>query len=176
MSGSNTRLVILRAPLVFGPGNPGNMERLLKLIYKRFVLPFGAIDNSRSFLFIDNLVDAIVTTLTHPKTIEGTYFVDDGTRFSTPELCRALASAAGYEARIARVPLIFLRLAARAGDLYEWVVRRASPIDSYSVNRLIESLAVDGASFRRVAKWRPPVGPRDAIRRTVECVTIEESY
>jgi len=170
LAGSATSLVVLRAPLMFGPGNPGNMARLLRLIARQAVLPFGAIDNARSFLFVENLVDAIVLALRADNALTGTYFIDDGTKFSTAELCRALASAARMEARIVRVPVWLLAALGRVGDCAEIVLRRDLAVNSYSVSRLTGSLVIDGRRFRAATGWNPPVATSEAILRTVDSV------
>ena len=171
LAGSTVAWSVLRAPLVFGPGNPGNMARLLRLLQRRWPLPFGAIDNARSFLFVDNLVDAIVRTLRAVPPVVGTYFVDDGTRLSTPALCRALASAARLDARLVSVPRCALQLLGAAGDAFERAVGRELPFNSYAIERLTGSLVVDGGRFRQSTGWRPPVAPEEALRRTVDSVT-----
>lgn len=171
LDGSGTSWVILRSPLVYGPGNPGNMDRLLRLIMRRLPLPFAGIDNLRSFVFIDNLVDAILVTLRAPQSFGGLFFVDDGTRYSTAGLCQALATAARTEARLINVPVRLLQLAAKVGDAVEFLLHRSVPLTSYSVDRLVGSLVVDGTLFRNATGWRPPVAPAEGLRRTVEYVT-----
>jgi nucleoside-diphosphate-sugar epimerase len=89
---------IVRPPLVYGPGNPGNMERLLKLIRSGIPLPLASVRNRRSFIYVENLVDLIVTCLGNPKAFGKIYLPSDGEDLSTPELIRAIARAnAGVE-------------------------------------------------------------------------------
>lgn len=161
---------VLRAPLVFGPGNPGNMARLLRLVQRGWPLPFGAIDNARSFLYVDNLIDAIVRTVRIVPPLTGIYFVDDGTVLSTGDLCRALAGAAHLKARLLPVTATCLRLLGVAGDIAGRIVGREVPFDSYSVDRLTGSSVVNGTRFREATGWQPPVATAEAIRRTVESV------
>jgi nucleoside-diphosphate-sugar epimerase len=170
LNGSGTAWSVLRAPLVFGPGNPGNMARLLRLVQRGWPLPFGAIDNIRSFLYVDNLIDAIVKTLRIVPPLTGVYFVDDGTVLSTGNLCRAIAEAADLKPRIFRMPPSYLRLLGVAGDVAERITRRDMPLNSYSVDRLMGSSVVDGSKFRQATGWEPPVATDEAIRRTVHSV------
>jgi nucleoside-diphosphate-sugar epimerase len=90
---------ILRPTLVYVPGNPGNMERLLNLIQRRLPLPLGAINNRRSFVYVGNLVDAILQSIEPPNTINQTFLVSDGEDLSTPQLIRRLASYLGPSSR-----------------------------------------------------------------------------
>jgi nucleoside-diphosphate-sugar epimerase len=157
---------ILRPPLVYGPEAPGNVRRLLRLIASGLPLPFGAIRNRRSFIFVDNLVDAIVAVLRHPQPIRSSYVLSDGSDFTTPELVRALAAAAGVKARLLRWPPALLRLGGRAGDVANLLLGTAVGFDSYSIERLSGSLAVDGTRFRMCFNWQPPVGREEALRLT----------
>lgn len=167
LAGSPVSWIALRAPLVYGAENPGNMARLLALLERGWPLPFAGLRNSRSFLYVENLVDAIVTALCGGAAAEGVFFVDDGTRFSTPGLCAALATARGLPLRLFRLPPTALRALGRLGDLGEWMLRRDLPINTYSVERLSGSLVVDGRRFVAATGWRPPVSTLEAIHRTV---------
>jgi nucleoside-diphosphate-sugar epimerase len=84
---------IIRPPLVYGPGNPGNMQRLLKLIRSGIPLPLASVCNRRSFIYVENLVDVIVACLGNPKAFGRTYLPSDGEDVSTPELIRKIAKA-----------------------------------------------------------------------------------
>ena len=161
--GGATDWCILRPPLVYGPGNPGNMRRLMKLVDSGLPLPFGSIHNRRSFIFVDNLVDAIVTVARHPNDIRATYVLGDGSDYGTPELVAELAAVRERSGRVVRMPLMVLRLAGRLGDLMGRVFRMPISVDSYSVNRLLSSLAVDGTRFCESFKWRPPVDRTRAL-------------
>jgi len=157
LQGSGCDWCIVRPPLVYGPGNPGNMARLMRVIERGWPLPVGAIHNRRSFIYIDNLVDALSRVALHPAPIASVYFLNDGSDFSTPELIRALADSMHKRIRLVAVPVGLLRLLGRVGDL----LGGPGGLDSYSVERLVGSMAVSGASFSRDFQWRPPVG-RDA--------------
>jgi nucleoside-diphosphate-sugar epimerase len=157
---------IVRPPLVYGPGNPGNISRLMKLIASGLPLPFGAIHNRRSFIFVDNLADALQAAVCHPTSIRDTFLLNDGSDFSTPELVRALATATGGTAHLLSLSPRTLRLLGRVGDLLERALGVSTGIDSYSIERLLGSLPVSGAHFRQVFSWTPPVDVSAALALT----------
>jgi nucleoside-diphosphate-sugar epimerase len=162
---SRTDWCIVRPPLVYGPGSPGNMARLIRLIERGLPLPFGSIRNRRSFIFIDNLVDALATIVNQSQAIRSTYMLSDGSDFATPDLIVSLAAAAGRRVRLLRVPVGMLKLMGRAGDVMERL-GVATGIDSYSVDRLVRSLPVRGSLFCSSFSWRAPVAWREAVRIT----------
>ena len=165
LRGSAADWRILRPPLVYGPGNPGNMRRLLQLMSSGLPLPFGSIRNRRSFIFVDNLVDAILSVLRHEQAVRSSYVLSDGSDFSTPDLVRALAAAAGRKARLWPVPVSWLAVLGRAADAVHAVLGRPIGIDSIAIARLAGSLSVDGIRFRRTFGWIPPVAVDQALRQ-----------
>lgn len=175
LEGSVVDWCILRLPLVYGPGNPGNMARLLQLIGTGVPLPFGAIRNRRSLVFVDNLVDAILTVVRYPAAIRSTYLVSDGSDFTTPELVSALAAATGRTVRLVGVPIALLKLIGRLGDLASRFLRIDSGIDSYSVGRLVGSLQVNSCRFRGFFSWHPPVDVTLALARTCSALRHDVS-
>ena len=170
---SRTDWCILRPPLVYGPGNPGNMERLLRLIHSGLPLPFGSVRNLRSFIFVENLVDALLTVLRFPDPVREVLPVTDGTDLSTRDLIETLAACSGRRARLVPVPVVALRRLASCADVISRFTGRSLPFDSYSVGRLTESLIVDGSQFRAKFSWQPPVEPRRALELT--CASVRES-
>jgi len=136
--------VVLRPPLVYGPGVKGNFLRLMNLVARGVPLPLGAVDNRRSFIYIGNLAGAIVRALEAPQAAGRTYLVSDGEDVSTPDLVRALARALGVKPRLLSLPLAALILAATlTGKRGEFT-------------RLAGSLRVDSSRIRRELDWRPP--------------------
>jgi nucleoside-diphosphate-sugar epimerase len=97
-------VVILRPPLVYGPGVRANFLRLVKLVKLGVPLPFGCVKNRRSLIYIGNLVDAIVTCMTNPNAAGKAYLVSDGEDVSTPELIRRIAAASNRRALMLPVP------------------------------------------------------------------------
>ncbi|MGH6691149.1 MAG: NAD-dependent epimerase/dehydratase family protein [Gammaproteobacteria bacterium] len=146
--------VILRPPLVYGPGVKGNFLRLMNLVARGVPLPLGAVANRRSFVYAGNLVDAIVKALDAPQAAGRTYLVGDGEDVSTPELVRGLAWSLGVKARLAPVPPAALGVAAALAG------RRAE------IARLTGSLQVDSSRLRRELAWRPPFTLAQGLEQT----------
>ncbi len=149
-------VVVVRPPLVYGPGVEGNLVRLLKLVRSGVPLPFGAVQNKRSLIGLDNLVDLLIRCIDHPEAAGQTFLVSDGEDLSTPDLLRQMAAAMGRSARLFPVPVSLLRLAGSA------LGRRAE------IDRLVGSLQIDSHHTRQVLGWTPPVSVQDGIRRMVQ--------
>lgn len=141
---------ILRPTLVYGAGNPGNMERLIALVRSGLPLPLAGIDNCRSFVFAGNLADAIAHCLTHPQAANQTFLLSDGQDVSTPQLIRLLAESANLPCRLVSVPPAVLRGLGKGGDVL------GLPWNSATCDRLLGSLAVDSSRIQTVLSWQPP--------------------
>lgn len=148
--------VILRPPLVYGPGVKANFLSLMKAVDRGWPLPLGSARNRRSLIYVGNLVSAIVAGLEHPAAAGRTYLVADGAPVSTAELIRGIARALGRPARLLPVPEAALRLAGR-------LLGRADAIE-----RLLGSLAVDDVRIRRELDWQPPYSFDQGLRATAE--------
>ncbi len=159
---------IVRPPLVYGPGNPGNMARLLGLIRRGLPLPLGRIEARRSYVYVGNLVDLLIRCLTHPGASRRIFLVDDGEPIATKDLIRRLALHAGKPVHLLSVPPSALRGLGRMGDYLSGVLGRSFGIDSYSVDRLMGSLVVDSSAARSALGWNPPFTPEAGIRFTVQ--------
>ena len=142
-AGTSLAPVILRLPLVYGPGVAGNFLALEDEIARGHALPLGAIRNRRSVLGVGNLVDAIDAALDAPTAPRGVHFIADAESVSVPDLTRAVAASLGVEARLRAVPVPLLRLAGLLSG------RRAT------IERLTHSLEVDTSSFVSATGWRP---------------------
>jgi nucleoside-diphosphate-sugar epimerase len=169
---SATDWCIVRPPLAYGPDNPGNMARLMRLIETGVPLPFGAIRNCRSFMFVDNLADALFTVVQRPDPLRSTFLLGDGSDFGTPELVVALAKASGRTARLFGLPVNALKWLGRVGDGVDRLLGVASGVDSYSVDRLVSSLPVRSSKFRAYFAWRPPTDVAQALKLT--CTAANE--
>ena len=148
-------IVILRPPLVYGPGVKANFLRLMRMVERGWPLPLGAIRNRRSLLYLGNFVDAIRLCVEHPAAAGQTFLLDDGAPVSTPQLIRALARAMGRPARLLAVPVGVLE---RAGAL---LGRRKA------VARLTGSLCVDSSAIRSRLGWKPPFSMEAGLVATV---------
>jgi nucleoside-diphosphate-sugar epimerase len=163
LSNGPTDWCILRPPLVYGRGCPGNMPRLQRLVARGLPLPFGAVRNRRSFMFVDNLVDAVMTVLRFPGEIRAAYALSDGSDFATLELLRVLAAGSGRPLHLLSVPVSWLRALGRAGDLAARTLHiRAAP-GSRTIDSLVGSLSVDSARFREDFAWVPPLAGVEAF-------------
>jgi UDP-glucose 4-epimerase len=149
-SGTSMHATNLRLPLVYGPGARGNFRRLVDAVAARRFLPLGAIDNRRSLLGLDNLLDALDAAIASRNPAVGTYFVADADSVATSDLVRAIASALNVAPRLVPIPVAALRLAGA------WSGRKAA------VARLTESLEVDTTSFASATGWRPRAFAIDA--------------
>lgn len=146
--------VILRPPLVYGPGVKGNFLRLMDWIARGVPLPLASIRNSRSLLYLDNLVAAIEACLREPSAAGETFLLKDDGDLSTPELIRQLARAMGGRARLLPFPVPLLALLGAAAG------------QSAAVARLTGSLVADDAKIRRVLGWLPPLSPEQGLTAT----------
>lgn len=146
--------VVIRPPLVYGPGVKANMLRLFRAVDRGLPLPLGGVRNRRSLVFSGNLVDALVACGTHPRAPGHAFLVSDGEDVSTPGLVRAIAAALGRPARLLPVPFAII---AAAGSL---LGKRGA------VERLGGSLTVDASGLRRELGWTPPFTLREGMERT----------
>lgn len=147
---------ILRPPLVYGVGNPGNMERLMKLIDRGFPLPFGSIANRRSLIYVGNLVDAIATCLTRPQARNQCFLVSDDRDISTAELIRQIAHYRKRPCYLLPVPPAALKFLGHLGDRLELLLKRPLPFNSVTLDRLSGSLVVDSSHIQTTLNWQPP--------------------
>ncbi|RJF37993.1 NAD-dependent epimerase/dehydratase family protein [Pseudoalteromonas gelatinilytica] len=146
-------VVIIRPPLVYGKNAPGNFGTLLKVANKNLPLPLGAINNRRSFVSIDNLVDIIITCIDHPHAANQTFLVSDGEDISTSNLLKKITLAAGKTPWLLPVPVSLLKF------LASLVGKKAT------VERFSSSLTVDIEHTKKTLNWKPPITLDEGIRR-----------
>lgn len=161
---SGAEYVILRPPMVFGPGMKGNPLRLFHLVASGVPLPLGLVRNRRSLIYVDNLVCAIEDALALRAGVRETYVLGDGPPMSSAALVREVAHALHVPARLLPVPPSLMRIAGAAGDLFARVV--PFPLTSDAVERLFGSLPVDYSRFAIDAHYSPPIPRAEAMRRT----------
>jgi nucleoside-diphosphate-sugar epimerase len=158
---STLETVILRPPLMYGPGVRANFLALLRWIDRGMPLPFGLIKNRRSMLYVGNLADVIMRCLDAPAAKGQTYLLSDGEDISTPELIERIALLFGHPPRLWPVPVWLLRGLGRLSG-------RSAAID-----RLSGSLVVDSGKIRKDLDWRPPVSCDEGLRATVQWYLAE---
>jgi UDP-glucose 4-epimerase len=149
-------LVIIRPPLVYGPGVKANFSRMMALVKKGLPLPFGNIQNKRSMVALDNLVDLISLCVEHPKAANQIFLVSDEQDLSTPDLMRLMAAALGVKLWLINFPLFLLKLI------------NFSKKGALVYQRLCGSLQVDITHTKETLDWRPKVTVEQQIKKIAE--------
>ena len=152
---TSMEVVIIRPPLVYGPGVKANFAALMQAVQMGRPLALGAVNNRRSLIALDNLVDFIMTCLEHPKAANQTFLVSDGNDLSTAELVRGLARAAGVSPRLLPVPV--------------WALQAGAMLlgKEDEVQRLCGNLQLDISKSQNLLNWRPPLVVEEGLRRAV---------
>lgn len=149
-------IVIVRPPLVYGPNVKGNFAQMLKVLRRGIPLPLASVQNLRSLVFVDNLVDALIACATHLAAAGQTYLVSDGEDVSTPALLRQLGVAMRHPAHLLPCPVSLLQLGGRLLGKSE------------QIERLTGSLRVDSTKIRRELNWAPPFSLQQGLRVTAQ--------
>ena len=147
-------VVIIRPVFVYGPGVKANFLHLILWLHKGVPLPLKALENQRSLLAIDNLVDLIATCLHHPAAANQTFLASDGEDLTVSALLERTSLALGRHARLIAVPLFFLRFAGRLFGM------------EAIIQRLCDPLQVDISKSQRLLGWTPPVSVEAALEKT----------
>ncbi len=150
------QVVIIRPPLVYGPGVKANFLKLLGLAATGLPLPLGRIPNQRSFIGIDNLNHAVITCALHPCAAGHTFFVSDGCSLSTPRLMENLSAAMGKKPRLFYFP----------ARMFRWVLTLLGKQGIYE--RLWWNLTVDISKIKHLLGWEPRVSVEEGIKKTVQ--------
>lgn len=161
---SRLELVVIRPPLVYGPGAPGNFAQLMRALLTGLPLPLGAVHNRRSFVGLDNLVDLIMVCLVNVAASNQTFLVSDDNDLSTTALLKRTANALGCPARLLPIPAPLLGAVARAlgkGDLAQ---------------RLFGSLQVDIGKTRKLLGWAPIQTVDEGLRRSAAHFLAEREF
>jgi nucleoside-diphosphate-sugar epimerase len=148
-------VVIIRSPLVYGERVKGNFLRLLNLVYKQMPLPFAKINNLRSFIGLDNLIDLIICCIDHPKAGGKTFLVSDGEDLSTPDLIIKLSKLMDKSPRLFQFPQLIIQLIGRLVG------------KSLEVKRLLGSLRADNSYTREILGWSPVLSLDESLKKTV---------
>ena len=153
--GGKMEIVVVRPPLVYGPGVRANFLRLIRLVERRWPLPLGAVRNRRSLIYVGNLAELLVAAASAPGAAGRTLLAADGEDLSTPQLVSEIGRALGTPARLIGVPAGLLRLGGALTGM------RAE------VGRLVDSLVIDAGETRDLLRWRPPFSVQQGIADTV---------
>lgn len=148
-------LVIIRPPLVYGPGVKANFAAMLKLAKKNLPLPLGAIHNKRSVVALDNLVDLIMTCIDHPKAANQTFLVSDGHDVSTTELLKLMVEAHGKKPWLIPIPISWFKLVGK-------VTGKQAIVD-----KLCGNLQVDISHTKEVLNWKPLISVQQGIKKCI---------
>ena len=149
-------IVILRLPLVYGPGVKANFFKLMTVVAKGWPLPFGAIRNRRSMIGQRNLVDLIWTCIEHPRAKNQTFLATDGPALSTTKLLQSLAVAFKKRSFLIPIPQSWM----------EFALKRLGKEDF--AMRLCGNLEIDGRKNQDCLNWQAPYSFEDEIKNTVE--------
>lgn len=144
-------VVIVRPPLVYGPGVKGNFLSLLRLVHAGVPLPLAGVNNRRSFVALDNLVDLIAKCIEHPRAAGEVFLAADQKDLSTPELVRLISKSMGKATRLFPFPPALLQMASR--------IVGKMPV----YERLCGSLAVDASKANNVLGWTPVSSVEEAM-------------
>jgi nucleoside-diphosphate-sugar epimerase len=153
---SGMEAVILRPPLVYGPGAKGNMLRLFKWVYRGIPLPLAHFDNRRSLVGLGNLIDLLTRCVEHPAAAGQTFFVSDDEQVSTPELIHHIASAMNRPAR----------LFPSSSSLFHLILTILGK--RYEATRLCSSLMINSQKVRHVLNWKPPISLSQGLQETAD--------
>lgn len=149
--------VIIRPPLIYGPGVKANYLKLMQLVQKRFPLPLAGISNKRSMLALDNLIGFILLAAKHPQAANQLFLLSDGQSLSTAQLIREMAQAMGLaSARLFSIPVPVLQMIAKCLG------------QSSAIERLTDSLEIDSQKASQLLQWNPPLSIQAGIQLTVD--------
>ena len=150
------QVVILRTPLVYGPGVKANLKNLIKIISSGLPLPFKGINNRRSLIYLENLVDVIIACSTHPLAAGETFMVSDDQDISTPDLIKMISYAMDKKPILFYLPKGILKALCR-------IVGKGEEIE-----KLTGSLFVDSSKIKILLSWKPLFTMEEGIKKTVK--------
>lgn len=156
-------VVIIRPPLVYGPGVRANFASMIRWMQRGIPLPFGAIDNRRSFIALDNLVSFIIHCIDHPKAANEIFLISDGEDVSTTVLLQKMSKALGKKSCLMPVPERWLRSVAK-------ILGRED-----EAGKVLNSLQVDSSKARDVLGWKPVVTMDEQLHKTAEWYFSEKN-
>tara|TARA_R110002111_G_scaffold186906_3_gene252631 strand:- start:69 stop:1010 length:942 start_codon:yes stop_codon:yes gene_type:complete len=155
---TSMKVVIIRPPLIYGPGVKANFAAMMRWLYKGIPLPLGAVKNKRSLLALTNLVDFIIYCIEHPKAANEIFLISDGEPVSTTDLCRKIATAMGKKVILIPIPIVIISvIASLAGK-------------QTMIDRLFGSLEVDCSKANNILGWKPVITMEEQLKQMVNQV------
>ncbi len=152
---TSMELVIIRPPLVYGHGVKANFDKLIRLCKISIPLPFGTISNQRSIIYIENLIDFIVSCVRHPLAANQTFLISDDDDVSTTQLIRSIRQVLGKPLLLIPVP-------------QKWLVGILNLRGKKSLAiRLCGNLQVDIGKAKLLLGWKPPYTFSEGIHKTI---------
>lgn len=148
--------VIIRPPLIYGPGVKANFQKLMDIVAKGMPLPLGSVHNQRSMLALDNLVSFIAEAISNPLAANQCFLLSDGEDISTTQLLKLLAKGMGKSYWLIPIPALILRGAAQILGA------------SAAADRLLGSLQIDSSKARQLLQWQPPLSVEEGIAITAK--------
>ncbi len=155
-------VVVIRAPMVYGPGVKANFLSMINWLDRGIPLPLGAIYNKRSLVALDNLIDLVIVCIDHHAAANQTFMTADGEDLSTTELLQRMGAALGKPARLLPIPQRFIELSLK-------MLRKEDV-----VQKLCGSLQADISKARDMLGWNPPVSIDEGLKRTAKWYLRQE--
>tara|TARA_Y100001968_G_scaffold327345_1_gene372196 strand:- start:6636 stop:7625 length:990 start_codon:yes stop_codon:yes gene_type:complete len=156
---NNISFVIIRPPLVYGPGVKANFYQLIKIINNKFPIPLASISNLRSYIYIDNLISFICECIKNDSSNGKIFLVSDKSPLSTPDLIREIADALGVKPRLFTIPPGLL-------NFFSKLIKKKSKL-----NKLTSSLVIDPKEAYSTLNWEPPFSTKEGIKSTIKWFT-----
>ena len=151
-SRSSLEVVIVRLPLVYGYGVKGNLARLIKIVKSGIPLPLSKVNNQRSMIGIDNLIDLLIRCIDHSEANGKTFLASDGEDLSTPELIKLIASSIGKRTYLFPLPVFLLNFLSSI----------------FGKQKEIESLRIDNSYTKEILNWKPTLSVEEGIKRMIQ--------
>jgi nucleoside-diphosphate-sugar epimerase len=158
---TDMEVVIIRPPLVYGPNAKANFESMMQWLSRGAPIPLAAATNNRrSLVAIDNLVDLLITCVSHPAAGNQIFLVSDGEDISTADLLKRASKAMGRPVRLFYVPLMMIKLGLKV-------------VNKFGIyRRLCGSLQLDITKTQQLLGWTPPISVEEGLRRAARNIRV----
>ena len=153
---TSLEVIIIRPPIVYGLRAKGNIKRIIKILKLRLPLPFGLIDNKKSFISINNLIGILICCIKHPNLKSKVFLVSDDDDLSLVEFLKKIASANGYSLLTFPFPIFLLKF---FGFLFK---------KNNEINKLLSNLQIDINYTKEILNWKPSFSAEVQIRKSFD--------